>query len=348
MKNIDDIDANLKIETSLNRENIKFYNVLEYPFKIYGVFMENGKFRRIPEKIAASVSEGVHYLHAKTSGGRIRFKTDSCFVAINVSMDNIGRMPHCSLTGSAGFDLYADNNYVRTFIPPYDIKEGYEGIIEFDSDALREITINFPLYSEVKEVYIGLNENSAIHEAMPYKNENPVVYYGSSITQGSCASRPGRCYQNIISRRFNLDYINLGFSGNAKAEDEIISYIKNLDMSLFVYDYDHNAPGVEYLKNTHEKMFKEIRNEKPDIPVIMLSRPKYNLTKEEEQRRQIIEETYNNAVLNGDKNVYFIDGKMLTQLCENEGTVDDCHPTDLGFASMAKALGDVMEKIDDF
>ena len=153
-------------------------------------------------------------------------------------------------------------------------------------------------------------------------------------------------YQAIISRRFDYDYINLGFSGNAKAEDSIADYIKNLDMSLFVYDYDHNAPTVEHLANTHEKMFKAIREKHPLLPIIIMSRPKYYLTDEEKISRNIIETTYNNAVSAGDKNVYFIDGKALTRLCKDSGTVDNCHPTDFGFASMAKALSKVIADIN--
>ena len=345
MKSISDIDTNFKVGASLNKEDIKFYNAEEAPFKIYGVFKENEKFRRMPEEIANKVSEGVAYLHSNTAGGRVKFKTDSSYVAISVSMAEVGKMPHFAFTGSIGFDLYADDVYSGTFVPPVTIEDRYDSLIDLKTNELREITINFPLYSGVKELYIGIDKNAVICEPEVYKNEKPVVYYGSSITQGGCASRPGRSYQSIISRRFNLDYINLGFSGSAKAEDEMIEYIKNLDMSAFVYDYDHNAPSVEHLRNTHEKMFKEIRKNHPEIPVVIMSRPKSILTEEEEKRREIIETTYKNALASGDKNVYFLDGKALTELCGNEGTVDNCHPTDFGFASMAKALGDVICRV---
>jgi len=194
-------------------------------------------------------------------------------------------------------------------------------------------------------LYIGLCETSAFKEADSYKNAKQIVYYGSSITQGGCASRPGMSYEAIISRNFNYDYINLGFSGNAKAEDEMIEYIKNLDMSIFVYDYDHNAPTIEHLKETHEKMFLATREKHPLIPVIIMSRPKYFLTEEESIRQSIIETTYRNAVSMGDSNVYFIDGKTLTEFCKDSGTVDNCHPTDFGFASMAKALSQVIAKV---
>ena len=86
-----------------------------------------------------------------------------------------------------------------------------------------------------------------LKDAPEYRIKKPVVYYGSSITQGGCASKPGSSYESILSRRFDCDYINLGFSGTAKGEDEIVDYIKGLEMSVFVMDYDHNAPTTEHL-----------------------------------------------------------------------------------------------------
>ncbi len=346
MSDISKIDSNFAIKTKIEKEDIKFYSIDEFPFKVYGVFRENGKYRRMPEVVAKSVSEGVYVLHSNTAGGRVRFATDSPYIAIYTKMDGLYKMPHFALTGSIGFDLYVDNYYAKTFVPPFDIVDGYESIFEFGKKEQREITINFPLYSNVSEIYIGLQEKSLLAEATPYKNSRPIVYYGSSITQGGCASRPGMSYQAIVSRTFNYDYINLGFSGNARAEDEMIEYIKNLNMSVFVYDYDYNAPSVQHLEKTHEKMFKAIREKNPLLPVIMMSRPKHFLTEEEKMRRTIIETTYLNALSEGDKNVYFIDGEALTALCVDSGTVDNCHPTDFGFASMAKALSKVLEKIE--
>ncbi len=345
MFDISKVDSNFKIKSQIDKKDIKFYKIDDYPFKIYGIFKEKGKYRRMPENIAREVSEGVYALHTNTAGGRVRFATDSPYIAIYTQMDGLGKMPHFALTGSVGFDLYADNQYVKSFVPPFEVENGYEGVIEFGGSIQRQITINFPLYSNVKELYIGLKDGSSLEEAEPYKNKKPIVYYGSSITQGGCASRPGMSYQAIVSRTFDYDYINLGFSGNARAEDEMAEYIKNLDMSVFVYDYDYNAPSVEHLEKTHEKMFKAIREKNPLLPVIIMSRPKHFLTEEEKIRRSIIENTYKNAVSAGDKNVYFIDGKALTELCQDSGTVDNCHPTDFGFASMAKALTEVLDSI---
>ena len=141
-----------------------------------------------------------------------------------------------------------------------------------------------------------------------------------------------------------MDYINLGFSGNAKGEDVMIDYLASLKTSLFFLDYDHNAPTVEHLAATHEKLFLAFRKTHPETPVIMMSRPKAILVDWEQRRREVVETTYKNALARGDKNVHFLDGAALTALCGNEGTVDNCHPTDYGFASMAKAIIELIER----
>ncbi len=349
ISNISLIDSNFKVETKINKNDICFYDVNQKPFKVYGLFYDLGKFRRLPEDVAKTVNDGVHALHANTAGGRVRFKTNSPYIAINTKMPYIGKMSHFALTGSAGFDMYvtADTQlYIKTFVPPaYSFNGGYESIFHFSSCEMREITINFPLYSEVGELYIGLHKDALVSEPNEYKIKKPIVYYGSSITQGGCASRPGNSYESIISRRLDADYINLGFSGCARGETEIAEYISSLDMSLFVLDYDHNAPTTDHLKNTHEKMYRIIRKAKGDIPIVLMSRPKYYLSNEEKIRLDIIKNTYENAIASGDNNVYLIDGCALMEMAKDDGTVDGCHPTDLGFASMAKAVGDLLEKI---
>lgn len=346
MADFSKIDKNFAIKSDISRPGLTFYDEKNEKFKLYGIFNENGSFRRIPEKVAKSVSMGVHALHAHAAGGRIRFVTDSPYIAISAKMGNITKMSHFPLTGSAGFDLYSNDQYMMTFIPPYDIEDGYDSIYDFSDSALREITINFPLYSDVNALFIGLHNDAQILPATDYTNEKPVVFYGSSITQGGCASRPGNSYQAILSRLLNIDYINLGFSGNAMAEAEIAEYISTLDMSAFVYDYDYNAPTTEHLDATHEAMFLKIREKQPDLPILMLSRPKFHLTDDEKKRIEIIKTTYDNAIARGDKNVYFMPGNELIMSDMIEvATVDNCHPNDSGFLSMALRIKPLLEKI---
>lgn len=348
-KHISEIDTNFKVETDISIDGFEFYNIDNPPFRIYGVFREGDRYRRMPEAVAKSVSEGVHYLHANTAGGRVRFKTNSNQIYVLAKMDNAGRMQHFAFTGSVGFDIYEKTengyNYVNTYVPPFEVDGEYSSCIAVGNNNLHDLTINFPLYSDVRELYIGLEPGSTLLPGDEYKPGKPIVYYGSSITQGGCASRAGTAYQGFISRRFDRDFINLGFSGNARAEDEMNEYLSSLDMSVFVEDYDYNSPSSEHLAITHGKLFKAVRAAHPDIPIIIMSRPKYRLNDGDLGRLDIITKTYDNAVASGDKNVYILDGRQLMELVKDEGTVDGVHPTDLGFASMAAALGDLLEKI---
>ena len=350
MKNISEIDKNFKVETKIERENLQFFDAETSPFRIYGLLRENGRFCRMPEEAAKGVSDGVHGLYANTAGGRVRFRTNSPYVAISAQMDGIGKMPHFALSGSAGFDLYADEGsgqiYRGTFVPPFDLEKGYESVLDFPDNTERLITINFPLYSNVTKLYIGLDSHSMQKPAPDYKYEKPVVYYGSSITQGGCASRPGNSYQAIVSRRLDCNFINLGFSGNAKGEDDMTDYINGLDMSIFVMDYDHNAPTVEHLAATHRRMFQKIREKHPTLPIIMMTRPKVHLTAEEKERSEIVRKTYLDALDAGDEHVCFLQGSdLIHREVWETATVDNVHPNDSGFVSMAYTLCDLIIEI---
>ena len=340
------IDPNLVVPTQLDKPDIRFYSVLEEPFRVYGVFYEDGRFRRMPEAVAREVSPGVLSLHDRTAGGRVRFRTDSPYIAVSLRLGTVSLYSHQSTVGSAGLDLYleSENRCVKSFIPPRDVGDHFESVIDLKLTGLQEYTINMPLYAGVVSMHIGLAEGARLLPPKPLPCNKKVVFYGSSITQGGCASRPGNSYEAMVARRFGFDYVNLGFSGNAKGEDAMAAYIAGLDMDVFVLDYDHNAPNPEHLAATHERMFRTVRAAHPDIPIVMMGRPKYYVNQETQRRMDIIRQTLENARAAGDENVYFLDGPTLMALCGEDGLIDACHPNDLGFASMAKALGDLFEK----
>lgn len=349
MIDISKIDENFVVKTMVEKDNLCFYDAEDYPFKIYGVKKENGKFRRLPEAVAAKVSDSVYQLHTNTAGGRVRFVTDSTFVAIHAVIEGIPCASHMSVTGITGLDLYAGEDgvekYIGCFVPPCGMEGGYESVVDFEDRKERVITVNFPLYSNLIKLYVGLEEGASLKEPPAYTYEKPFVSYGSSITQGSCASRPGNCYQHLLTRQFDCDHWNLGFSGSAKAEDAIIDWIKQLDMSVFLYDYDFNTPTVEHLKATHEKMFCAVREAQPDLPIIIMSRPKYYPTDFGKKCMEVIRTTYENAIAVGDNNVYFLDGPTLMADIKSDGIVDNCHPSDSGFVSMARAIAPVLGKL---
>ena len=358
MSNLEKIDKDLKIETSIEEDNIKFYNVKDEPFDLYGFCSaEKGEqFLRMPVDIAAAINPFIgDPLCRMTSGGRVRFKTNSPYVAISVKYPNprVMRMNHMSMLGTTGFDMYVykDGEYkysnMRNFIPPNEILlDGYESIHYFKNTDLKDITINFPLYNEVLELYIGIEDGSVLDHGEKYINERPVVCYGSSIAQGACASRPGNSYMGMISRRFNLDFLNLGFSGSAKGEKEMAKYIGNLHPGAFICEYDQDAPDAKYLEKTHERFFKIIREKNPDIPIILMSSIYRQEWTQEiyDSRKAVILKTYNNAVNSGDKNVYYLDCQRIFDIFGGDnGTTDGSHPNDLGFMCMAEGISKVLK-----
>ena len=344
------IDKAFAIESNIQREGLTFRSALTEPIALHGVFYKDGRFRRIPKEVAEATSKGVYYLHANTAGGRIRFSTDSLYIVLKANLGKAHLMTHMAATGIYGFDMYeiidGKEVWVKTYRPKPDTVDWFEDVLDYSDRKMRSFVINFPLYNDVCELYLGLQEDARIETAPDYEIKVPVVYYGSSITQGGCASRPGTSYQAVISRMLNCDYVNLGFSGNAKGEPSIAEYIAGLDMSVFVYDYDHNAPDPEHLQATHEPMFKIIREKNPDLPILMISSIRQDKTGQFAERREIIRKTYERAKANGDENVYFIDGStLIPEDINNDAKVDGAHPTDLGFYFMAQGIGNALKDI---
>ena len=353
-------DPKMWVDSSIKESDVRFISVREKPFRLYGFYDPLGEpdFKRLPDEIGQNVSKGVAALYRNTAGGRVRFSTDSRYIAIRAVMPDAKDLPHSQmpLTGSSGFDLYLDDpdgkasHFVGPFMPPAHLSGGYESIIEFGDRRVRHFTVHFPLYANVQELFVGIEESATLGEGLAYEKEPPIVYYGSSITQGGCASRGGMAYEAIIARRLNRDFLNLGFSGSGKAEDLIIDYMTTLPMRIFVADYDHNAPSPDYLRATHQTMYQAIRRAHPSVPYLMISRPDFvwyhdpSHEKGSIERKKVILDIYQAARDAGDENVYFLDGEEFFR-GNTDYTVDATHPNDLGFARMADVIGDCLAEI---
>jgi len=347
---ISDLDKNFSVDFGIDIDGLHWFDTKASPIKVYGMCsIEKGDiFRRIPKEVAESISEGVVGTGKCSAGGRIRFRTNSKHIALKADLPKWGRMYHMTFLGQSGFDIYSSDNGEYKFVKvfrPRETNGDYEAVVDTDG-KWHTYTINMPLYNPVNEVYIGLDVESEIEGPEPYRYDKPVLYYGSSITQGGCASRPGNSYQAMISRKLDCDHINLGFSGNAKGELAMAEYIATLDVAAFVIDYDHNAKDAESLLKTHYPFYEFYRSKRPDTPIIFVSRPDYYPDKQDDvKRRDAVIATYERAIANGDKNVSFVDGAHLFDgEFADSCTVDGVHPNDLGFYRMALGIGAAVEK----
>lgn len=323
-----------------------WYEVTPETVDFYGM---DRTFVRMPDERAAAVSDGVRWVARSTAGGRIRFATDARSIRLRVQI---------AFCGFIGFDLYRLDGETELFAGCFRGLEGNCPFIEqgdfeckiyvdgyvAQNPGVHTYTLNFPYNAHPTRVELGLEKGSVLRRGAPYRNEKPVVFYGSSIVNGAWASRPGMTYPAQISQRLNLHYLNLGFSGLAKGEPAMAEYIAEQEMSAFVLDYDYNATR-ESLPLTHEPFYKTIRAAHPDIPVIIVTKPDYLVDPAgSELRAGMIRPTYENARARGE-NVVFIEGKTLfrgdsARNCSQDGT----HPNDLGFYRMANVIGRAVAK----
>ncbi len=325
-----------------NNQTMRWIDFRDEVFTLYGV---NDKFERLPLEVAQATSEGVTNLYNQASGGRIRFSTNSrkmCIKAVIAEAEGVG------------FDLFRCENDTEIFAAAMGISLnlGLEAIEVFtderiisEDDEMHAYTLYFPYCGKLQHVEIGIDSEARLEAGVPYRNELPVVFYGSSITMGVGADRSGSNYVSMISQRYNLHFLNLGFAGNAKGEPVLAEYMAGLEMSAFVCDYDHNAYGPTLLRDTHLPLYKAIRAKNPDIPYIIISRPdgRMNSLAYNKKRRDLIYETYQYAKEHGDNNVFFIDGMSLFEgPYYHNCTKDGIHPNELGFFRMAAKIGPVV------
>lgn len=356
MSQLQQLDPNFALP-AVDTKNLEFHNIRDASVDIYGLHRprESGIYCRMPVEFAASLNPQIAAMNLHTSGGRIRFTTDSSRLVIRVlQTGNVKPGARDTFVNTAGFDLYVCENGQQSFWSileaPVTRTNGYEAAVIFPDKKVRDLVLNCPTFDGFISLEIGVEKGSMLRPGTPYRKEKPVVFYGSSITQGALASRPGNIYENILSRMLDVDYVNLGFSGRAKGEPEMAEYVASLPACAYVVDYDHNAKTVELLKATHEPFVRIIREKNPETPILVISRPNLPITPLSHERvpirREVIRETVENLRAVGDKNIYFLDGQtFFAGLGDDCCTADGCHPNDFGFYRIAQGIEPILRKM---
>lgn len=303
-----------------------------------------GDYQRLPIRMYPHLRAELIELSEHTSGGFIRFRTDSGTLYVEGLLPSCKDMNHMARVGVSGFDVYCDGRYIDSVSGPGE-QLLLQKEIPLKGSGMREILIYFPLYNGVKALKIGIKEHATLEKTKPMTYEKPVVFYGSSITQGGCASRPGSCYTNLLSRWLDTKIINLGFSGNAKGDPEIAERIAEIPMSVFVMDYDYNS-DTEELSRNHYPFYRIIREKHPTLPILMISKANREVNVPVNRGDEIVYTTYHRAKAAGDENVYFLSGEnFYGEYGKDTCTVDNCHPNDLGFYCMAKAIRPLLSEL---
>jgi len=265
-------------------------------------------------------------------------------------------MYHMPATGQCGFDCYIGGPGKTKYASTARFEVGasrYEAVLfEGLTEEMRDITIHFPLYQGVEEVLIGVSEGAELAAPHPFASEGKLLFYGTSITQGGCASRPGMAYPSIVGRRLNRECVNLGFSGNGKGEPELAHLIGEMaNLDLLVLDYVPNVTTDEY-RETLPAFVEIVRSARPRLPILVVSGIRYAM--EEHQASLLRKRTecrdFSRAFVTGkreagDSAIVFVNGDTLLGRDYEECTVDGVHPTDLGFQRIADKLAKEIDKM---
>jgi lysophospholipase L1-like esterase len=313
-------------------------------------------FDRLPAKAEKTARPPVWNLSRNSTGLCVRFVTNSTTIHARWTVTNKNlAMPHMPATGVSGLDLYvktADGKWqwVANGRPTAETTTAQlaSGLTGGDKEYL----LYLPLYNGVSSVEIGFPKGATFKKAdpRPADKQTPILFYGTSITQGGCASRPGMVHTAILGRRFDRPVINLGFSGNGTLDPDIAALLGELDVAVYVLDCLPNLNAAQVAERT-EPFVKALRKAKPTTPILLVEDRTYAnapviqaLAVRNTESRAAYRKAFTALIAAGEKNLFYLPGDKLIGN-DGEGTVDGSHPTDLGFMRQADAFAEALGPI---
>ena len=301
-------------------------------------------YDRLPLAYQPSVRPAVWGLSKTSAGLSVRFQSDASSIRVRWKVLYDNTMNHMADTGTKGLDLYCWHaggwRYVNTARPTGATNEAL--LVDNMGRQMRDYRLFLPLYDGVTELEVGVDSTSTLQKP-PARTQPPIVFYGTSITQGGCASRPGMAHTNIISRKLDVDCINFGFSGNGKMEQPIAELLADMEADFFVIECVPNME-VEEVRTRTVPLANTIRKKHPTTPIVFVENLIYERAFLEDSLMNLIEQKnaalrsgYEQLRAQGDTHVFYV-GHQGALGDDHEGTVDGVHFTDLGFMRYADFL----------
>lgn len=329
--------------------NITWYDAQLLQVEGQGWEQTASPYDRLPSKAEGVVRQAVWNLSRHSAGISVRFSTSSPSIHAQWALTSPSlAMPHMPATGVSGLDLYVKDDRRKwrwlAVGKPSEI-ENSVALIEGLPAGHREFLIYLPLYNGVKQLSIGIHSDHQMSrgDARPPETRQPMLFWGTSITQGGCASRPGMVHTAILQRRLHREVINLGFSGNGKMDPELAEIIAEVDAAVYIIDCLPNMEA-DLVRQRTIPLVDIIRRTRPTHPILLVEDRSYTNSflipsKQERNassRRELLK-AYKSLIARGDRHVYYLEGDQLLG-SDGEATVDSSHPTDLGFMRMADSF----------
>ena len=320
-------------------------------FEVRGLpwFEENAPaLWRLPGRAKGRVREPVWNLARFPSGGRVRFSSDTSQLSIRVDAAEGVPRRNMSAFGSRGFDVYVNGVYWSSAgadVPGEAELQFFEGADRSE----KEVTIYLPLFQEVRVLAIAVDGDAWVVPPRPFSRPLPVVFYGSSVAQGSGACRPGMAYGAILGRRADLDCVNLGFGGNGRGEPEAVSLVNEIDACCYVFDLGKSY-GMQP-EAVYAAMLETVRSSHPEIPAVCITpifstREFYDAEYRDLSRhtREVARRAATQRIRAGDRSVHLVEGQGLLGADDADGFHEGVHPTDYGFQTIAGRLRPAIER----
>jgi len=337
-------------------ENMKYTDAKELTLLGKGFENTDSYYTRLPVDQKDEFRPELWSLGKNSAGLAVRFSSNSTAIAVKWTVMNDFTMNHMPSTGIKGVDLYTLENdgkwyYMGTGRPT--AKDNASVLISSMDATQREYILYLPLYDGTVSVSIGVDSTANLTKPqkdvlVKQDNGEAILVYGTSITQGGCASRPGMVYTSILERMLQREVINLGFSGNAKMDKSIAKAICKVNANTVVLDCLPNTTA-QMLRDSAYTFIKMILDAKPDVKIYMVENPRFPYLRYDQERiKELSEENivwkalYERFRHEKHRNIYFIPGKNLSGT-DNEATVDGVHMTDLGFMRYAKEFAKVLK-----
>jgi len=292
-------------------------------------------YDRLPAKARETVRPAVWSLSHHTAGMCVYFVTNAQSVKIRWTLrEERLAMPHMPATGVSGIDLYSRADDGRWVFRQNGRPAAVPNEASFAVTPGTDCMLYLPLYNGVKAIEIGVDKDNSLSIPVEpiHKHNKPVVFYGTSITQGGCASRPGMACTAIVQRQLDVPVINLGFSGNGKMEPEMADLLAELDPAVYVLDCIWNM-SPEMVAERVGRFVQRLRQAHPNTPILLAEDSSVSNTTPT-QKGAILRTIHKELKSQGITNLYFLSNRdMLGQ--DSDGTVDGVHPNDLGMMRQA-------------
>lgn len=336
-----------------DKDAIAWHDVRKLSFEGQGWTDVKEPFDRLPASAEAKVPKAVWGLSRHSAGMAVRFVTDAPAIHARWQLTSAQlAMPHMPATGVSGLDLYVRTKdgwrWVNVGVPK--AVDNTVALVSGLPTGEREYLLYLPLYNGVKSVEVGVakGRNLAKAPARAAGQEKPIVFYGTSITHGACASRPGMCHPAILGRRLDRPVINLGFSGNGRMDAEVVNYLAELDPAIYVIDCLPNM-GAADVSAKVGPLVTTLRKSHPNTPILLVEDRSYANShlldgpkKRNDTSRAALRAEYDRMVKSGVKGLGYLEGDKLLGP-DRDDTVDSSHPNDLGFQRHADAFQPVLE-----